>query len=326
MSVEIVHFGPEHLEGAAEVLAAMHAANRKREPALTARYEDPAQTRALIEVTTNRAAGVVALDSDGVVGYLAPVLGVEVQERVAVVLPSGAGILPGQFPELYREMYAAAARTWVRNGFFVHFVHVAACDDAAVGAWWSLGFGRHDSYSWRDLAPLRGGGAEVLIHQVGPEAFEEEWGLRQGLRRFNASSPIMHPSVWRLGDDLERTRQEERRGMAEEANAYFLADQNGRAVGLMIFTPMPADYLLAPDGAAHLNIAFVESEARSAGIGAALANRGLEWARERGYTRCTVGYYPPNLLGARFWQGSGFKALGHVLERRLDPRIAWARG
>jgi hypothetical protein len=48
--------------------------------------------------------------------------------------------------------------------------------------------------------------------------------------------------------------------------------------------------------------------------------------REQGYELCTVGYYAPNLLGARFWQSKGFKPLGYTLERRIDPRIAWARG
>jgi GNAT superfamily N-acetyltransferase len=223
-------------------------------------------------------------------------------------------------------MYEVAAREWVRNGYFVHYIHVAACDAAAVRAWFSLGFGQYSVYNWRDLDPVSGPEAEIVIRRVGPEALEDEEALRNDLRRYNASSPMFHPIVWRIGDEAKQTLDSERAAMADERNAYFIAYQDGQPRGLMVFTPPAPDYILTPERAGYLHIAFVDESARSGGIGAALVNRGLAWVREQGYEVCTVGYFAPNLLGARFWQGKGFKPLGYCLERRIDDRIPWANG
>jgi len=326
MSLELVPFSKAHWDGAAEVLAAAQRANRKREPLLPARYEDAATARAIIEKTCTEASGVAALRDGRVVGFLAAILEVDAMERVAVVLPPGAAIASGEAGELYREMYAAAAERWVANGYFTHFLHVAACDSQAVRAWFSLGFGRYSLYNWRDLSPVAGPEAEIVIRRVGPEAFDDEWPLRDALRRYNASSPILHPFVRRIGAELERTIEAERAGMADEKNAYFLAYQDDKAVAVMILVPPQPDYMLTPDGSAYLSIAFVDDDARAGGIGAAMVNRGLAWALEQGYQLCTVGYFSPNLVGARFWQGKGFQPLGFCLERRLDERIAWAKG
>jgi len=168
--------------------------------------------------------------------------------------------------------------------------------------------------------------ADIVIHRVDASAFEDEELLREGLRRYNASSPILHAFVRPPPDQVSRILEAERGLTAGPANAYFIAYESDGPVGLMIFTPPEADYILTPEGSVYLHIAFVAGEARSGGIGAALVNRGLAWAREQGYTLCTVGYFAPNLLGARFWKAKGFTPLGFTLERRLDERIAWAKG
>jgi GNAT superfamily N-acetyltransferase len=327
MSLEFVPFSKEHWDRAAVLLSSMHRANRGREPRLPACYEDAASACEVIEKTCAAGSGIVAIRDGQVVGYVSAVLEVDhAMERIVVVLPSGAAIASGEAAELYREMYAAAAERWVANGYFTHFVHVAARDSEAVRAWFSLGFGRYSLYNWRDLSPVAGPEAEIVIRRVGPETLDDEWPLRDGLRRYNASSPILHPLIWRQGAELTRTIEAERASMADEKNAYFLAYQGDKAVAVMIFEPPQPDYILTPDGSAYLSIAFVDDAARAGGVGAAIVNRGFAWAREQGYTLCTVGYYSPNLLGARFWQGKGFQPLGFCLERRLDERIAWAKG
>lgn len=324
MNLQFVPFGREHYEAAGAVLADMHRLNRKREPRLAERYEEATVAREVIAKTCT-GPGVAALRNGRLAGYLVALLEVDM-ERVAVVLPSGAAIDPGEDPELYRQMYAAAAERWVRNGYFAHYVHVASSDRDAIRAWFSLGFGRYSIYNWRDLSRAPGLEAEVEVRRVGADAFDDEEKLRSGLRRYNATSPILHPLVHPSRGQIDAIFEAERQQMADDKYAYFIAYRADEPAGLMILEPPRPDYVLTPDRSVYLHIAFVEDAARSGGVGAALVNRGLAWAREEGYELCTVGYFSPNLLAARFWPSKGFRPLGYCLERRIDERIAWARG
>jgi GNAT superfamily N-acetyltransferase len=340
MSLEVVPFGPEHLADAASLLATSHTRHRTIEPALPIAYEDSVRALEILksappvergavpgaDAAASPAAGVAALRDGRLAGYLVAQLAVDFYEREAVVLPQGSAVAEGEGTELYRDMYAEASRWWVQNGYFVHYVHHGTCDERARHAWFSLGFGLYSVYNHRDISPLAGREAEVVIRKVGAERLQDEEALRTGLRRYNASSPILHSYIPRLGGDGHRIVEAERAAMGDPAHAYFIAYEGEKPAGLMIFTPPQPGYMLTPEGAGYLHIAYVDESAREGGIGTALVNRGLAWMRDQGYTSCTLGYYSPNLLGARFWQSNGFRPIGYCLERRIEDRIAWAQG
>src|SRR5438105_14462613 len=69
--MEILPFAEEHLDAAAELLAARHRRHREAEPLLPERYEDPSEARAEIEAALREhdASGFVALTGN-MVGYL----------------------------------------------------------------------------------------------------------------------------------------------------------------------------------------------------------------------------------------------------------------
>jgi GNAT superfamily N-acetyltransferase len=326
MSLEFETLGREHWAQAAALLAEAHTAYRKREPALPARYEDPKEVYELLSRRLQGAEGVAAFRDSRLVGYLAGLIETESQERIAVALPPMMAIAPGEYEHTWRELYAAAADQWLRRGSFVHYVCPATVDERAIQAFFSLGFGQFSVFNWRELTPVAGPEAELVIRQVGADGFDDIWELRKGLWRYNATPPILHAGVRPAGAAAERWVEEERSKVADERYAFFVGYRDERPVGLMVFAPPEPDYLLTPEGAGYLWLAYVDEDARAGGIGAAMVNRGFVWARGQGYELCTVGYYAPNLLGARFWQSKGFKPLGYTLERRLDPRIAWARG
>ncbi len=70
--LEIVPFTSDHVPAAAALLAERQRAQRIIEPALAARYEDPAATQPEIEAlfAADGASGVVALEGGGPVGFL----------------------------------------------------------------------------------------------------------------------------------------------------------------------------------------------------------------------------------------------------------------
>ena len=67
--------------------------------------------------------------------------------------------------------------------------------------------------------------------------------------------------------------------------------------------------------------AFTEPRVRGTGIGTALLDRALAWARASGHKRCAVDFEPQNISGTRFLL-SHFQPVCYSLVRRVDERTA----
>jgi GNAT superfamily N-acetyltransferase len=82
---------------------------------------------------------------------------------------------------------------------------------------------------------------------------------------------------------------------------------------------------VTPDSAVYLYEGITEPAERGGGVGAALLDRSLAWARERGADHCTLHYATANPTGRPFWLKHGFRPLEHDWVRQVDERVAWAR-
>jgi GNAT superfamily N-acetyltransferase len=228
-------------------------------------------------------------------------------------------------PEAYREMYAAASPPWVEQGYFEHCINVPATDGVALDAFASLSFGQMLVFGVRGTDEAAGQAPEVRITRAGPEDVDVVGGLLFGLSRFNSLPPLYRPYVPNPGPGWAG-----REGVLKQIEAedccFWLAYESDEAVGLVVLTPPePSERMISGDKTVYLWIGYVKPAYRSGGIGKALVERGLAWARERGFEHCTVGWFSPNITGARFWTRRGYRPAMRRLERRLDPRIAWAR-
>ncbi|MEX2080946.1 MAG: GNAT family N-acetyltransferase, partial [Dehalococcoidia bacterium] len=70
----------------------------------------------------------------------------------------------------------------------------------------------------------------------------------------------------------------------------------------------------------------IEPHARGGGIGKALLSHSKAWAREQGYSWCVLHFASANPSGGPFWLGQGFIPCEYTMVRRIDDRVAWARG
>lgn len=107
------------------------------------------------------------------------------------------------------------------------------------------------------------------------------------------------------------------RAFADADTALFVADAGGRVAGFCAahFERSPA---LAREACrAEITELVVESASRRRGIGRALADAALAWARDRGAARVEVRVAARNEAGQAFWRGIGFGAFVDVLDRRL---------
>ena len=325
MTRELLPFAATHLDSAAALLAARHRVQREREPRLPERYTSVDATRPLLEALLARADGVVAIEGKRVIGYLLGHADLEWGGRARLVPMEGHAADHPDVVEVYREMYTEASPAWNDAGFFQHTINIPAGHQAVATAFHSLGFGQMLAFGLRDVGPLGDVSSGVRVERAGPEQLDDVRRLMVGLGMYNSSSPLFRPFVAQTDTEWAR-KPAVLKQMADERCSYWLAYDGDNAVGVMIFTPPdPSELMVSPDDAVYLWIAYVQPDARIGGVGKALVETGLAWARSRGFGHCTVGWFTTNITGARFWTGRGYSPVMYRLERRIDERIAWAK-
>lgn len=313
MSPQIVKLDDKHLEDAADLVATNYRLLREQVRHMPARYEDSAVLLPMIRDLASKIPGVAAIQGGRLAGFC-----------VAMVLPSWHGKRTAYSPEwangadvedsrrIYQEMYARLSAEWVADRCLTHAITLLAHDRAAVEAWHWLSFGLAGADGVRDLAPVPGSEAPVDIRQAGVEDIEAVMALGEALRRHMASAPTFLPLG--AGDGREAFE----RWLANPDKAEWLAFQNGQAVASMKVGPANenACYVIREGGTASIVGAFTEEATRGRGVGTALLNRTLEWARSKGYVRCAVDFEPQNIQASRFWPRY-FKPVCYSLVRRV---------
>ena len=337
MSLTITPFEERHLEAAARLLAQRHARDRAAKPALPDTFESPDAVRPDIERSFQQtgANGVVAERDGELAGYLLASPMLPAPRHVfaqffpprSMVLPyHGHALAPDEDASLHRDLYGALAEGWVQRGFFDHFINVPEGDGATREAWDSLGFARELTAVLRDTAqPVEvSASSKVEVHQAGPEDIEIIEALNESLWQHHTISPIFAPHI----QETQESRHEmTMRLLADPANAHFVAYRDGAPLGMLtfmaqgLFSPM-----LTPDACVYLFQGIVYPQTRGGGVGRALLSHAMDWAREQDHRWCALHFYAANISGASFWQENGFRPVEQRLHRRIDERIAWARG
>jgi len=321
MSVEIVPFSDGHLEEAAALVASRYRAARDLDKSLPARFEDSNATVPLLRDYAKKGAGVAAIREGQVVGFLITLYPLIRGVRTAYVPDWGHAADSTGRREIYRVMYANLARRWVANGYFAHAVTLLAHEHEAMDAWFSLGFGQIEIDAIRDLSAVKGAMAEVEIRRAQPEDIDVVLTLRLAMARYLATAPVFIPLM------VERGRDFYEQLLSDSANAFWLAYRDGDVVAFMQLVPSSRLGLLMPVSdrtTVTITGAFTKEDVRCHGIGAALLNHSLDWARSAGYKHCAVEFESTNTIGSSFWWGRGFRPVCYSLRRHIDERIAWA--
>jgi len=327
MPIGIVPFEAAHLDDAATLLAARHRAGRERTPWLPAQYEDADSTAPILRNCMAAGPGAAAYRGSRMAGFLLSSISFFNGEWMAFSHDLAHAVDATDGRQTYRLMYARLSQRWVENGCFKHAISLPAGDAQAADAWHSLGFGLNVVDAVRDTSPVVGTSEDVDVRRAGPADLDTVMELVIGLRRHLASAPAFLPLVV----EADPTKPHQAR-LADPTNALWLAYLDGEAVGLMSCSPpgdRPFPAALRED-ASTCNLggafggAFIRSDVRGSGIGKALLNHVMSWARDGGYARCVLDYESANIEAERFWSGQGFEPIVNSLMRTIDSRIAWA--
>jgi GNAT superfamily N-acetyltransferase len=301
--VEIVPFADEHLDAAAELLAARHARHREAEPLLPAEVDFRAEVEK--EWAADGASGVFSP-----AGYL---IGSPQRKGDATWLWIGiAGHAVEGDREVARDLYAAAAQRWVDEGHREHAVFVPAHDRELVDAWFRLSFGASGVLAMRETAgeePYDGG---VAIRPGTQDDFGSAARLELAMFEAMGPSPSFSALALQTPDEVEAEWRE------DDFSPYelFVAERDEGIVGHLLLYRRPHD-LRVPVGSIDLGQASTYPEARGIGVGRALTSYAIRWAHEHGHPSMTTDWRMTNLWASRFWPRRGFRTVFLRLYRSI---------
>jgi hypothetical protein len=184
-------------------------------------------------------------------------MAIKFDQRAMVVPFAGFAATAGSEATVLRELYAVAATACVDEGFFAHYVTTALLP-ATIEPWFSLGFGQRVLHGIRPIGGPDGGDAwnaraGIPARRAGPDECDAVHALIGDLMRHHAPSSIFMPF---LPEAVKSERHEIAAWLSNPAVAYFLAEIDGEAVGVIGMHPAEefVDELRRPDRSAYLYI------------------------------------------------------------------------
>ena len=308
--LETVPFSDEHLDAGAALLAARHARQRKAEPLLAERFEQPAAAREELAAAwaADGASGAAALREGRLVGYLVGAPRVEGTWGDNLWIEAAGHAV--EEAEDVRDLYAAAAGAWVEDGRRRQYAVVPATDSELVDAWFRLGFGQQQAHGVREVP----GHVEVRIpdgfeiRQPRGEDIDALLGVELAMPAHQREAPVFSELPL---PSLEEVRAEWESTLASAEETVLVGWRDGRPVACWFTSDASLSRqhrgLAGPDRACCLGFASTVPEARGSGIGVALTDASLAAAAEAGYPAMVVDWRVTNLLASRFWPKRGFR-------------------
>ncbi len=309
--IRILPLQEKHVEDAARLAASRFRDLRLQIPLLPPRYE---RWEVVADMLNGLEGGAAAFQDHKLVGFLTGYVLPSYIGKRAFYSPEWANAAePAHSRRIYHDLYAWSSPRWVEQGCQLHALSLTSDDREAVEAWGWLGFGMVAVDGLRGLETIGPGPSEVEIRLAGEVEDVFALGkLLESLSRYMAGPPIFFPHEI---DDPEAL-------LAKPGYQIWLAFEKGEAVGCLGMDPAYSEgcVILQDDKTIQVEPAFIEQPSRGRGIGAALLNHGLEWARREGYARCSVDYELANLQACRFW-GRYFDPVCYSLVRTIDERV-----
>lgn len=319
--MHIVTLQKEHLQEALELALGGHVAEKANVNFLPARLAE--HYLPLLEGMLAKAPGAAALDDHGqLIGYI---IGRKVPNfkgpQRGVFVPEWANAATGpNRVQVMQHLYENISTEWVKNGCFTHALTLYAHDHLALNTWFHGTFGIICGDGLRELLPINGHLAEdVRIRRASVQDIDFFLPLVHEQQRYYPQAPMFMPLL-ELDDRLEYEHW-----LADDRNALWLALDGNDLIGYFQSSPAHprASHLIDDPSTCSICGAYVKSDSRQGGVGTALLNRVIDWAKGEGYRRCAVDFETNNIYGSRFWH-KHFTPVAYSVIRTVDERVAWA--
>ena len=150
----------------------------------------------------------------------------------------------------------------------------------------------------------------MTIRQGGPDDLDAAARLAPIITELQIEAPVWS-GLERPSD--ERFRDNWREALADPEATWFVAERGGEPLGGLLLWADPGEPI-------SIDVAATLPEARGLGVGKALTEHALEWAREQGHERAKADWRVANLLASRFWPNRGFRPTAYRMVRYLHPQ------
>ncbi len=329
--MSIYPFTPDHIPGAAALLAQQAKRLREQFPLLPARIQEPENCAAFLQAWLGQpnSQGVVLMEGSELHGYLLGVYRENVFFGRHVWSPlGGMAIRRPAVEATFHRLYAAAGEHWVRDQALNHYLVCPALPNWLQAAF-ALSFGQEQAHAITSVQQERIEPAlppgfalrPVQPTDAGQLAEKAHW-ISEHLNR----APVWEPVP-------EEHLAEIRPGYAELATdptaTTWVALDGERIVSyVVIYTvDIGPEHWLGDEKLAHFAAAATDPEYRRLGVGRALFTRILNVARQQAYQTVETDWRTTNLTAAAYWPTYGFTPFAYRLIRRVNPRYApWNGG
>jgi GNAT superfamily N-acetyltransferase len=204
-------------------------------------------------------------------------------------------------PEALRDLFALQSGTFGVSRFMLT---VPATDRELIDTWFRLAFGCQAVWAVREVEPAEPVEFGGTIRPATPDDTETIVDFDQLLYDHQVDPPSFSEFTAPPRDHL---RAEVGEVWADDAYLPFVAEIDGRVVGMVGLYRRPEGDLRVPAHNIDLAFAATRDEVRGSGAGLALTAFAHRWAHEHGFRSLTVDWRSVNLLSSRFWPRRGFR-------------------
>ena len=194
-------------------------------------------------------------------------------------------------------MYQTLAKEWLKTNCHLHLIAHFSHNILLKETLYQLGFGALVAERVRDLSPIDG----VQYQKIKEEKdISKLVDLHIEHILYYSQSPIFiprtieHPSA--LADLQSHVQNED---------VLFVAYEQGQPCAYLIVGKSPIGsegFLLQNTNSAQVKSAYAQPEVRDKGIGTALLNHAIGWAKQKGFERIFVEHETANIPGGNFWR------------------------
>ena len=228
---------------------------------------------------------------------------------VAALVPEYAhAVAEGEEAALVGPLYTAVAERLVREGAQLHLIGHFAVDTVTTASLFDLGFGAVVREQLRGLddvaeADAARGDHDGWCARVERVPHAATWASFGPIAAQHAATYRESPLFVRKDASLQAA-VEELEAHRAVGDPLFVVRDGGEPLGYLIAGPCAGateGRLLEGTATAQVRSAFVLPAARRSGIGGALLQHAVAWARDAGFERLFVEHETANPSGAAFW-------------------------
>ena len=264
----------------------------------------------------SKGSGVVALNGDEVVGFLA---GFEVEEFFGkckgIYCPVYGHGTSGKYgTQIYQKMYQQAADAWVKKSYFTHAITLFTHDESVITTWFRLGFGLRCIDAIRESTPIFKGEPIVRVIKADRTGIPSLIEIHKEHNAYYRTSPLFMPN--RPEDPLKDLTE----WMEKEDHHLWAAYSHEKPIGYMRIQPNAESFISEYEKMMNITGAYVKENYRRSHIGTLLLDAIQRWLLDNEYSFCGVDYESFNILGSSFWE-KYFIPYTYSVVRRIDERI-----